>query len=64
MNNLWNWVWIVLCLVAAVSLVIVLSASAGYAVTKFEREARCVNSACSDPCKPSARFVRHAGCLK
>jgi hypothetical protein len=33
-------------------------------VTRVLPDARCINSECADPCKTSARFVRHAGCLK
>lgn len=29
--------------------------------TKVARSARCINSDCNEPCKPKARFVRHAG---
>ena len=64
MIKFWNLLWAFICLGAALALVIVLSASAGYVSTKIERDARCLNSACADPCKPNARFVRHAGCLK
>jgi hypothetical protein len=33
-------------------------------VTRVLPDARCINSECANPCKTSARFVRHAGCLK
>lgn len=41
--------------------------TAGYAYEKYtvtNRSDRCINSACVDPCKPSARFKRHAGCVE
>ena len=36
----------------------------GYTVEKVNesRAAKCTNSACEQPCKPGARFVRHQGC--
>jgi len=64
MRHFWNFIWAAFCLACALSLIAVLGSSAGYVSAKIEREARCLNSACADPCKPGARFVRHAGCLK
>jgi hypothetical protein len=37
--------------------------AAGYATETYAiKNARCINSACDQPCKPGARFVRHQGC--
>jgi len=59
-----NLLWAVFCMSCAVALVVVIGFSTGAAVYHIEKNAQCINSACAGPCKPSARFVRHAGCLK
>lgn len=31
---------------------------------QYQRTENCINSACDQPCKAGARFVRHQGCVK
>ena len=51
-----------LWLMAVCASILILGFSAGYATETYAiKNARCINAACDQPCKPGARFVRHAG---
>ena len=62
--------WLVKLMVACLwvigvcAAILVVGGVAGYASEKYARSERCINSACTDPCKTGARFVRHQGCQK
>ena len=49
---------------AVIGSIIVIGLVSGYTVEKVVqyRTDKCTNSACEQPCKPGARFVRHQGC--
>jgi hypothetical protein len=53
-----------LWVVGVCAAILIVGGVAGYATEKYAQEARCINSACDQPCKVGARFVRHQGCSK
>ena len=54
----------VLWLIAVCASILVLGFASGYAIEKYSRTEKCINSDCVQPCKTGARFVRHEGCVK
>jgi hypothetical protein len=48
--------------IAVIVSILLLGFAAGYVTETYAiKNARCINSACDQPCKPNARFQRHAG---